>query len=159
MTLAFDALLPVKAHMVGAASASSPHRNGALSMLSCAIEEFDHRSDEESKLRLAFYLAARADLQRGTPEALTNRASVREISRDISSSFFLSFMKVEEATTALSRQQWSIDQMPVSTVGSVMTAVAAFGYSYEELSDKERRFLEHVSLRQLLEKHGAPYAF
>lgn len=168
MGLTLDVLLALKAFHVGAAAAVSPQRSTALSMLNCAIHQLSERSDSDSGLRLAFYLAARSELLRGSPESLADRAAVQKLSTQLGSSFFDWFMKVENATESITSDKWSGSTSPyaagggsnadpenpyISPIGRTIRAIRAVGIAEDDLSAKDRRFLEHATLREMLEKH------
>ena len=172
MGLTLEVLLALKAFHVGAAAAVSPQRSAALSMLNCAIDQLNERPDFKNKLRLAFYLAARSELLRGSPESLADRVAAREISTMLGSPFFDCFMKIEDATESRTRDKWSGSTSPyaagggsdsdpenpyISPLGRTLRAIRAMGKAEGDLSAKDRKFLEHATLREMLEKHGIRY--
>jgi hypothetical protein len=142
-------------------------------MLNCAIDQLGEKRDAENQLRLAFYLAARSELLRGSPESLADRVAVRDLSQQLGSAFFGWFMKVEEATVSRTRARWGGSTSPYATgggtdpdpgnpfitpIGRTLRALPSIGVVLDDLSAKDHKFLEHATLRQLLEKHGIRYA-
>jgi hypothetical protein len=168
MGLALEPLLALKAFHIGTAASVSVNCATALSMLNSAVAQLQMRADPESKLRLAFYLATRSELQRGTVDSAADRIAVKDISHELGSTFFSWFMRIEEATTSRTGEKWSGSTSPysngggtdadpdnsyISPVGRMLRAAQAIGISPHDLTSKDRVFLEHATLRQMLDKH------
>lgn len=173
MKIKLDVLLALKAFHVGAAAAASPHRSSALSMLHCAIDQLSKRSDTNSRLWLAFFLATRSELLRGSPESHSDRATVRDISAYIGSPFFDLFMKVEDLTEPRTREvryngstspygpvggsEPSPDNPRTSPIVRMIKSLRNLGIEERDLSIHDRKFLEHTTLLEMLEKQGIHY--
>lgn len=173
MSITLDTLLALKAFQIGAAAAISPQREMAHSMLNCAIDQLEQRAGPENKLRLAFYLATRSELLRGSPQSIVDRAAAMTVSRLIGSDFFDSFMRVEEATLSRTVDRIAGSTSPYSGGGGTdmnpdnpfvsmnertHRTLRAVGGTRLEMSPKDRAFLERATLIEILEKHGISYA-
>lgn len=173
MPLPLNALLALKALQIGAGTAISPSRHVALSMLGAAIDYLDGQQDTEGQARLAFYLAARAEALRAIGDPTADRESLKRVCGSAPGSVYEWFMRVEEATEARSglRSQGSTspyvrgggtsreaDNDFISPAGRAYRAIEALGLSRSRLTASESRLLEKTTLKELLDKHGIPFA-
>ncbi|MFD1710649.1 hypothetical protein FVQ98_18205 [Ottowia sp. GY511] len=176
MTIQADELLVLKAfymgHAISTRKASIPV---ALGMADKAIEKFEAAEDDQEKIRLLFYLLLKAEILRGTPQAIEIRARAQEISRQIDEHIFERYMAIEDSTQSRKKiygiQVGVIaDEGVKPTVNDTVSdgfnvwtvrydaACRALGIDERKLTKKEDHFLRKVTLKEMLEKHGVKYA-
>lgn len=179
MTIDADRLLALKAFHLGRAIADrTPHRDAALRMIESAITQLELREDDQSQMRLLFYLLLKAETLRSSPDAIELRRRAQAIAEKIGSQSFELFMNLEALTQSTSRvhgMQVGIIaepgirpttlrgyevQGPTSTF-SVVEDDACLAVGVERmslLSAKQRYFVYEMSLKDLLRHHGIQHA-
>lgn len=176
MLVPIEKLLVLKAFYMGRAISEKKHNiSVALDMAETAIRKFAVRKDNESKLRLLFYLLLKAEILRETPEVVEIRARAREVSQQIGGSVFDYFMAVEDNTQSRKKvyamhvgvvtdedmkrtdSYTSSDGFNLWTV-RYDAACRALGVDRCRLTENENHFLRDVTLKAMLEKHGVEYA-
>lgn len=176
MPIQTEKLLVLKAFYMGRAiSEKKKSISVALDMVETAIRKFAAMNDNESKLRLLFYLLLKAEILRETPKVVEIRASAREVSQQIGGSVFDYFMAVEENTQSRKKvyamhvgvitdeDMNRTDNYTPSDGSNVWTvryaaACKALGVDGYRLTEKENHFLRDVTLKEMLEKHRVEYA-
>lgn len=167
--ITLDKLLATKVFYFGALSADNEaSRRTAIAMLGPAIDHHSSRSDSQSQLRLAFYLLVRAELARiDGHTSLADRQAAQLACYSSNSRLYDHLMHVVERATvktkgekrsgllsAYGSSSWNDSSKQYSRIWWRDFALAALGESPDSLSEKQRHFIEHASLRDLFEKHG-----
>jgi len=167
-----EKLLAMKAFYLGHAIAErSPNRSAALDLIGAAIVQLGERSETTEKVRLAFYHILRAEVLRHGGSPIDDRRDAQSICREIGSPLYKYFLSIEEATHSR-KTLTGIQTLYVKDGGIKQTesywatdgwnswevrydiASRTLGVNQCDLTDKERRFLEKVTLKDLLARHG-----
>ena len=170
-----DRLLVLKAYYLGhAISENRQSRSTALDMVDAAIEYLRTTNQEENEVRLLFYILLKAEILRDTSDAIVLRKEAQELSQAIPSDAFQHYMAVADATQTKSKvhgiQTGMIANKGVQTIESYVVSDGSNAWTVEfdaacralrigeyRLTKKERHFLQKITLKELLEKHGVTY--
>ena len=176
MGIDVERLLVLKAFYMGHAIAEKrTSRPSALSMIGAAIEQLKTRQDARDQVRLAFYHMLRAEILRHEADPLPDRQEAQRICEAFGSPMYTFFMAVENATQSV-KKLYGIQQLVIADTGIKRVhsevvvsgwqawvvrydiALRVLGVSERDLSERDINFLEHVSLKALLDKHAIAYA-
>lgn len=169
-------LLALKAFYMGHAIAQKHAITAtAMAMIDSAISHLKCSSESTEQLRLAFYYLLRAEVLRhgGTPTG--DRREAQQICETIRSALYDHFMTIESATQSTKRlegiQTLYIVDEGIKQTGSYWAsdgwnswvvrydiASRALRIRERDFTEKERYFLEKVTLKDMLDKHGIKYA-
>ena len=165
-----EKLLAVKAFVLGLAVSHSPGRDAALSIVSTAIARLSPPEDVKETTRLVFYHLLRAEILRHNGSPIADRSAAQQLCANIASSTYRWFMRIEESTTSRFREAGherrlsaygAIAKSPEADVPMNLSsmqwcdfALRSVGEDPSILKEKDRRFLEQVTLRDILHKHG-----
>ena len=176
MNVETDQLLALKAACLGRAIAEAPVRRvTSAPLIASAIAHLAQFGSEVHRRRLVFYLLLRAEINRDSETPIEDRARAMGICQELRSNLYSYFMKIEEATQAR-RQLDGIQTLRVVDPGIHRTTMVegkngfetwvtrhdlvfeALGLQPSMLKDSERRFVDSVTLADLLRKHQVPNA-
>ena len=175
MAIDTEKLLVLKAYYMGHAIAEKKQNIPvAIDMVNAAIQYLEAHRTEENEMRLLFYVLLKAEILRETDEAIELRKRAKKISEKIGGNVFSYYMAVEEATQTKSKaygiQQGVIANKGVQTLESYTVtdgfnvwvvrydvACRALGVDEHRLTEKESNFLQKITLKEMLEKHGIKY--
>ena len=171
-----DKLLALKAYYLGRKVTENPQSVAvALKMIDVAVEVLSKRNGNEEKLRLLFYILLKCEITRDTDECIELRKEAKQISKDLRSSSFDYFLRIEGVTQSRKevvgfsagviadsgikdgglREQ--VDSFGHVSVLAVDYASEALGVDFGSLSPNEIRFLEKTNLMEMLQHHGIDY--
>lgn len=178
MPVSVEKLLVLKSYYLGhAISEKKIIFSSALEMIDAAIDFLQSKTDRINRRRYFFYILLKSEVLRGTEESIEYRKKAQELSHQIDSySLYKDFMSIEAATQSKHKshgwQKGIIGNRGVEhkkqfvyftymgpEVGVYDSALRALDLDEKDLSEKERRFLFKVNLKELLEKHNVPFSF
>ena len=176
MVVETEKVLALKAFYMGHAIAEKHSSKAiALAMIGAAISHLQNATDVPGKVRLAFYHMLRAEILRHETTPLNNRREAQRICHEIDSSLYDYFMAVANATQSRKKldgiqklavvdegikrteSYWATDGW-TSWVVRYDIGARALKINARELTKKQLHFLEQVSLKDMLDKHGVNYA-
>jgi len=175
MSVEIDKLLALKAFYMGHAIAEKKtNKAPALSMVDAAIEHLRKASNPPEKMRLAFYHLLRAEILRHETTPLADRQEAKQICQEIGSSLYDHFMAIENATQGTKELDgiqtlYVVDEGIKRTASYWVTdgwnswavrydiASHALGVDERSFTEKQRKFLERATLKDMLDKHGVDY--
>lgn len=176
MAVSTEKLLALKAFYLGHAIAEKHASTAtAMAMTSAAIDQLSGKAENQSLLRLAFYHLLRAETLRHGGNPVADRQQAKEICASIGSELYDYFMRIEEATGTKNRahglQDGYIANDGVQVIRSYTAGPAfdpvlvrydiacrAIGANEHALTDRELKFLKHVTLKDMLDKHAISFA-
>ncbi|MBI3779358.1 MAG: hypothetical protein HY274_10710 [Gammaproteobacteria bacterium] len=166
-----EKLLALKAFYLGRGITESPTKQQALDKVTCAIRKLEARNGPKDPLRRIFYLLLLAEIFRESGETKVYREAAKKEADDLLSEAFRYYMLVVEGTQTRKRV-WGIggevyirdqgirNQRGRSIFDDWFNAVirdeatAAVGLDERFLSKQDENFLYHMSLREIMRKHG-----
>lgn len=177
MSASVSQLMALKAFYLGHGIASSKtYITISCDMVDAAIRKFEGSDSPESVTRALFYILLKAEIQRGTPDALTLRAKAKMIAETRGSDVYRHYMSIEEATQTRSKAQgletgiiankgvqavkkYSVEnnRFSVSHV-EFDAALNALDLRESELEQNDVNFLRKVTLKDILDRHKVAYA-
>ena len=177
MSVSVTQLMALKAFYLGHGIASSKtYVNISCNMVDAAIRQFEGSDSPESVTRTLFYILLKAEIQRGTPDALTLRAKAKMIAETHGSDVYRHYMSIEEATQTRSKvegletgiignkgvqavKKYSVEnnRFSVSHV-EFDAALNALDLRESELKQNDINFLRKVTLKDILDRHNVAYA-
>jgi hypothetical protein len=175
MAIDTEKLLVLKAYYMGHGIAEKKQNvSVGIDMANSAIQYLKADRTEKNDTRLLFYVLLKSEILRGTDEAIELRKRAKEISERFGGNVFSYYMAVEEATQTKSKaygiQQGVIANKGVQTVESYTVtdgfnvwvvrydaACRALGIDENRLTKKESNFLQKITLKEMLKKHGIKY--
>lgn len=177
MAIDTEQLLALKAFYMGHGIAENrTMKSAAISMIDAAINHFRDRRTPEDRLRLAFYHLLKAEVIRHEGSPIQERLEAQKISEEIGSALYRHFMAIEAATQSTKKldgiqnlaivdegvKRTKVDRFTTFWGGSFEVrhdiAQQALGISNKALTKNQKRFLEVITLKDMLERHGVPYA-
>lgn len=170
-------LMALKAFYLGHGIASSKiHVATSCDMVDAAIRQYEGSDSPESVTRVLFYILLKAEIHRGTPDALPLRAKAKMIAEAEGSEVYRFFMSIEEATQTRSKadgletgiiankgvqavKKYSVEnnRFSVSHV-EFDAALNALDLREGELKENDINFLRKVTLKDILDRHKVSYA-
>jgi len=176
MAVETEKLLALKAFYMGhSIAAKRILKDSALAMISAAIDHLKYRTSQAEKIRLAFYHMLRAEVLRYEGSPIEDRKMAKTICDSIGSPLYSHFLAVEDATQSRKKlkgiQTLYVVDEGIKRIESYWAgdgwnlweirydiASHALGVNRRDLTEKQKKFLEKVSLIDLLEAHGVQYA-